>query len=78
MTSSETLFANVRELVESVVQRAVDEETPLIESGLVDSVLAVEIVLRAEIVFGVSVPRTEVAEHLSSVRALTAFVAAGR
>lgn len=78
MTSSETLFVNVRELVESVVQRAVDGETPLIESGLVDSMLAVEIAMRVEIVFGVSVPPTELAEHLSSVRALTAFVAASR
>ncbi|RKP44127.1 acyl carrier protein [Trinickia fusca] len=78
MTSPTQLFDDVKELVESVVMRAVDGDTLLIEDGLVDSVLAVEIVLRAEMLFGVSVPPTEIAEHLHSVDALTAYIAANR
>lgn len=62
-------------IVESVVLRRVDADTPLLESGLVDSVLAVEIVLRVEVEFGVQLPPTEIAEHLASVSALAAFIA---
>ncbi len=76
MTSIEAgLLEQARAVVESVVMRRVDADTPLIESGLVDSVLAVEIVLRVELQFGVQVPPTEIAEHLASVSALAAFVA---
>lgn len=76
MTSIEAgLLEQVRAVVESVVMRPVDADTPLIESGLVDSVLAVEIVLRVELQFGAQVPPTEIAEHLASVAALAAFIA---
>jgi D-alanine--poly(phosphoribitol) ligase subunit 2 len=65
----------VRALVESVVMRRLEADTPLIESGLVDSVLAVEIALRVETMFGVQVPPTEIGEHLASVTALAAYIA---
>ncbi|MBN4668561.1 acyl carrier protein, partial [Pandoraea nosoerga] len=42
MTQTETLLADVKALVENVVLRTVEPDTPLIEMGLVDSVLAVE------------------------------------
>jgi len=69
------LLERTQALVESVVMRRVDLDTPLIESGLVDSVLAVEIVLHVETAFGVALPPTEIAEHLASVAALAAFIA---
>jgi D-alanine--poly(phosphoribitol) ligase subunit 2 len=78
MTQTDTLPADVQALVESVVLRPVDGDTPLLETGLVDSVLAVEIVMGVEMQFGVRIPPTEIAEHLASVDALTAFIAAGR
>jgi D-alanine--poly(phosphoribitol) ligase subunit 2 len=71
----EDLLGRTQALVESVVMRRVDRDTPLIESGLVDSVLAVEIVLNVETVFGVALPPTEIAEHLASVATLAAFIA---
>ncbi|MGG1947178.1 acyl carrier protein [Trinickia sp. NRRL B-1857] len=40
-----------------------------------DSVLAVEIALRVETMFGVQVPPTEIGEHLASVTALAAYIA---
>lgn len=75
MPTQEDLLDQTRALVESVVMRRVDADTLLIESGLVDSVLAVEIVLRVEVLFGVQLPPTEIAEHLSSVATLAAFIA---
>lgn len=76
MTSTQTgLLASVQALVESVVMRRVDADFPLIETGLVDSVLAVEIVLQVEMAYGVQLPPTEIAEHLACVAALAAFIA---
>jgi D-alanine--poly(phosphoribitol) ligase subunit 2 len=69
------LLDQARALVESIVMRRVDADTALIESGLVDSVLAVEIVLQVEAAFGVQLPPTEIAEHLASVAALAAYIA---
>lgn len=76
MSTENGLLERVQALVESVVLRSIDADAPLIESGLVDSVLAVEIVLRVEMAFGVSVPPTEIAEHLASATALASFIAA--
>ncbi|KAE8756838.1 MULTISPECIES: acyl carrier protein [Paraburkholderia] len=78
MTQHETLHADVAALVESVVLRLVRGDEPLLETGLVDSVLAVEIVMGVEMQFGVRIPPTEIAEHLASVDALCAFIAANR
>ena len=64
MTQNETLHAEVASLVESVVLRLVRGDDLLLESGLVDSVLAVEIVMGVEMQFGVRIPPTEIAEHL--------------
>ena len=75
-TSSQAeLLEQVRALVESVVMRRVDADTALIESGLVDSVLAVEIVLHVETMFGVRLAPTEIAEHLASVATLARYIA---
>lgn len=78
MTQTEILLADVKALVENVVLRAVEPDTPLIEMGLVDSVLAVEIVMAVEMQFGVRVPPTEIAEHLASVDALAAYIQSTR
>jgi D-alanine--poly(phosphoribitol) ligase subunit 2 len=78
MTQMETLHAEVRSLVEAVVLRPVGGGERLLDAGLVDSVLAVEIVMGVEMRFGVRTPPTEIAEHLASVDALSAFIAAHR
>jgi len=78
MTQNETLNAEVAALVESVVLRLVRDDELLLETGLVDSVLAVEIVMGVEMQFGVRIPPTEIAEHLASVDALYSFIVANR
>lgn len=78
MTQTETLLADVKALVENIVLRTVEPDTPLIEMGLVDSVLAVEIVMAVEMQFGARVPPTEIAEHLASVNALAAYIQSTR
>ncbi len=78
MTKNETLHAQVAALVESVVLRLVRADELLLETGLVDSVLAVEIVMGVEMQFGVRIPPTEIAEHLACVDALCAFIDANR
>ncbi|WP_345813654.1 acyl carrier protein [Paraburkholderia sp. PREW-6R] len=78
MTQNDTLRAEVASLVESVVLRPVQDDELLLETGLVDSVLAVEIVMGVEMQFGVRIPPTEIAEHLACVDALCAFIDANR
>ncbi|WP_442857157.1 acyl carrier protein [Burkholderia sp. TSV86] len=78
MISTPLALTDVKPLVESIVLRHVEPDTPLIEFGLVNSVLAVEIVLRVDAEFGVQVPATEIAEHLASVHTLAVFIADNR
>ncbi|TCK33632.1 D-alanine--poly(phosphoribitol) ligase subunit 2 [Paraburkholderia sp. BL8N3] len=78
MTQNEKLHSEVASLVESVVLRLVRGDERLLEGGLVDSVLAVEIVMGVELQFGARIAPTEIAEHLASVDALCAFIAAHR
>jgi D-alanine--poly(phosphoribitol) ligase subunit 2 len=76
--SQNNLNAEVASLIESIVLRPVGNDERLLESGLVDSVLAVEIVLGVEMQFGVRIPPTEIAEHLASVSSLGAYIASQR
>lgn len=73
--TTENIETRARELVVSILMRPVELDTALLETGLVDSVLAVEIALGVEMQFGVQLPPTEIAEHLASVRALSTFIA---
>ena len=47
----------------------------LIESGLVDSLAAVDVALAVEREFGCKIPPTEIDVHLESVHTLAAFIA---
>lgn len=78
MTDTTALAAEVQTLVESVVLRPVRADTLLFETGLVDSVLAVEIVMGVEMQFDVRIPPTEIAEHLASVNALAKYISENR
>jgi D-alanine--poly(phosphoribitol) ligase subunit 2 len=78
LTQFEKLYEDVISLVESVVLRLVRGDERLLETGLIDSVLAVEIMTNVEMRFGVRIPPTGIAEHLASVDALCAFIAAQR
>jgi D-alanine--poly(phosphoribitol) ligase subunit 2 len=76
MTSQAVLESQIADIVESIVFTKVAPETHLLESGLVDSVTTVELMLAIEARYHCTVPATEVAIHLESVRTLAAFIAA--
>lgn len=70
--------AKVAQLVEGIILTQVDPDTLLIESGLVDSLAAVDVALAVEREFGCKIPPTEIDVHLESVHALAAFIAEHR
>ncbi|CAI8749798.1 acyl carrier protein [Pseudomonas sp. IT-P176] len=73
-TPNAALVTQLGEIVANVIQSTVEPDDLLIESGLVDSLTAVDIVLAVQAAFGCKVPPTEIEEHLESVNALAAFV----
>ncbi|CAB3686408.1 MULTISPECIES: acyl carrier protein [Achromobacter] len=70
--------AKVAQLVEDIILTQVDPDTLLIESGLVDSLAAVDVALAVEREFGCKIPPTEIDVHLESVHTLAAFIAERR
>lgn len=72
------LHDRIGHTVESVVLKKVAADTPLIATGLVDSLSAVDITLAVEAEFGCCIPAPEIAEHLQLVRTLAAYVASQR
>lgn len=75
MTSSE-IEAQLADMIHATILKKVDPDTLLLESGLLDSVAAVDLMLAIEGRFGCTVPLTEVEEHLHSLRTLSTYVAA--
>jgi D-alanine--poly(phosphoribitol) ligase subunit 2 len=73
-TPNAALVTQLGEIVANVIQSTVEPDDLLIESGMVDSLTAVDIVLAVQKAFGCKVPPTEIEEHLESVNALAAFV----
>ncbi|WP_028693105.1 acyl carrier protein [Pseudomonas cremoricolorata] len=72
--SDATLKQQLATIIEGVIGTPVEHDDLLIESGLVDSMTAVDIVLAVKNEFGCKVPPTEIDEHLESVDALALFV----
>lgn len=75
MTQSE-VEAQLADMIQAAIFKKVEPDTLLLESGLVDSVAAVDLMLSIEARFGCTVPITEVEEHLHSLRTLSTYVAA--
>lgn len=73
-TPNAALVNQLIDIVYEVIQTTVEPDELLIESGMVDSLTAVDIVLAVQKAFGCKVPSTEIEEHLESVNALAAFV----
>ena len=72
--TKEELLAPLGEIVKNVIQTEVEPDDLLVESGLVDSLTAVDIVLAVQAAYGCKIPPTEIEEHLESLNALAAFV----
>ncbi|AVO41823.1 acyl carrier protein [Simplicispira suum] len=75
MTLSE-VEDQLADMIQAVILKKVSPDTLLLESGLLDSVAAVDLMLAIESRFGCTVPLTEVEEHLYSLRTLSTYVAA--
>lgn len=72
--TNEELIAKLSKIVSEIIQTQVERDELLIESGLVDSLTAVDIVLAVQNTFNCKIPPTEIEEHLESVNALAKFV----
>ncbi|MCE1118620.1 acyl carrier protein [Pseudomonas sichuanensis] len=72
--SEQALKQQLAEIIENVIGTPVAHDDLLIESGLVDSMTAVDIVMAVKNAFGCKVPATEIDEHLESLDALAAFI----
>ncbi|ALS59340.1 MULTISPECIES: acyl carrier protein [Pandoraea] len=67
--------SKLADIVGNIVLTQVEPDTLLIDSGLVDSLSAVDVVLAVEREFGVKVPPSEIDVYLQSVQTLAAFIA---
>jgi D-alanine--poly(phosphoribitol) ligase subunit 2 len=67
--------AKVAQLIEDIILTSVEPDTLLIESGLVDSLSAVDVALAVERECGVKIPPSEIDVHLESVRTLAQYIA---
>lgn len=63
------------DIIESIILTSVDADTLLIESGLIDSLSAVDVALAVEREFGVKIPPSEIDVHLESVQTLAHYIA---
>jgi D-alanine--poly(phosphoribitol) ligase subunit 2 len=68
----------ILKLIENAIRIKITLDQPLLESGLVDSITAVDIVLAVEAEFGITIPATEIGDRLKTARALVDYVAAHR
>lgn len=67
--------AKLAQIIESLILTSVEPDTLLIESGLIDSLSAVDVALAVERDFGVKVPPSEIDVHLESVQTLAQYIA---
>lgn len=70
--------ARVLRMVEGVAMKKVDLDESLLDSGLVDSISAVDLALLMEAEFGVEMPAARIHEYMRTVRTLADHVASHR
>ena len=74
----EELKNKLLDLVQGITLRKVDVDEPLLESGLVDSISAVDLALQMEAEFGIPMPAERIHEYMRTVRTLAEHVASHR
>ena len=72
----EELKTKLLAMVQGITLRKVDVDEPLLESGLVDSISAVDLALQMEAEFGVAMPAERIHEYMRTVRTLADHVLA--
>lgn len=65
----------IAQIIGAIILTSVEPDTLLLESGLVDSLSAVDVALAIEKEFGVKIPPSEIDLHLESVHTLAQYVA---
>ena len=60
----------IAQIIGAIILTSVEPDTLLLESGLVDSLSAVDVALAIEKEFGVKIPPSEIDLHLESVHTL--------
>ncbi len=68
----------IAQIIGAIILTSVEPDTLLLESGLVDSLSAVDVALAIEKEFGVKIPPSEIDLHLESVQTLAQYVAEQR
>ncbi len=68
----------IAQIIGAIILTSVEPDTLLLESGLVDSLSAVDVALAIEKEFGVKIPPSEIDLHLESVYTLAQYVAEQR
>lgn len=76
--SQNEIETKVAHVIEGIILTSVEPDTLLLESGLVDSLSAVDVTLAIEREFGVKIPPSEIDLHLESVKTLAEYIAAQR
>ncbi len=66
----------VLKLVQAITFKPVDMDELLLDSGLVDSISAVDLALQVESEFGVQMPAEKIHEYMRTARTLTSYVLA--
>lgn len=74
----EELKNKLLEMVQGITMKRVDVDEPLLESGLVDSISAVDLALQMEAEFGVVMPAERIHEYMRTVRTLAEHVTTHR
>lgn len=68
----------VTEIVEGITLRKVTPDEPLLTSGLVDSISAVDLALQMEAEFGIDMPAEKIHVYMETTRTLISYVVAAR
>jgi len=72
----EALKTKLLEMVQGIALREGGLDEPLLDSGLVDSISAVDLALQMEAEFGVDMPAERIHEYMRTVRTLADHVLA--
>ena len=72
--NKQEIETKIAQIVEAIILTSVEPDTLLLESGLVDSLSAVDVALAVEKEFGVKIFPSEIDLHLESVEKLAEYV----
>ena len=72
------IASKITQIVEGIALRKVSPDEPLLTSGLVDSISAVDLALQMEAEFGIQMPAEKIHEHMETTNTLIGYVLASR